>query len=280
MPFKTQENMDCDVLIVGGGGVGLRAAIAAAEKGANVLMVSKTRVGHATNTFLSKAIIASSGYGDPSDSSDVHSQDTLQGGRYLNNPDMVAQFARAIPSETKRLQDWGVKFGANRLGGNALAEVIAMGALVGNAAAQKAKSCGRVSGFGTAVRHEKVRLDTMFRKQGRGPGNLIQELKKTMWFNAGVIRNQQSLDRALEIVMDQKDVPVLVSIPKNLIQCLEFKNMGLVAELICRSALERTESRGSHFRSDYPEENNQWLKNIQAQKTDTGVMLTKVPVSG
>ena len=119
----------------------------------------------------------------------------------------------------------------------------------------------------------------MFKDQGLEPKDLIRELKETMWFNAGIIRNRQSLDRAMEIVMDREDIPALVVTPRDLIRFLEFRNMRLVAELTCRSALERTESRGSHFRSDYPEENDQdWLKNIRVEKNDFGVTLKQVPV--
>jgi fumarate reductase (CoM/CoB) subunit A len=155
-----------------------------------------------------------------------------------------------------------------------------MGALAGKAAADRAMTLDRIAGFGNEVQHERDRLDTMFRDQGLPPGILIQELKETMWFNAGIVRDRQSLDRAMEIIMAQEEVPGLVATPRDLIRVLEFRNMRLVAELTCRSALERKESRGSHFRSDYPEENNQWLKNIQVKKTDSGVMLTQVPVSG
>jgi succinate dehydrogenase/fumarate reductase flavoprotein subunit len=543
MSFKKQENTDCDVLIIGSGGAGLRAAIAAASSGADVLMVSKTRIGYATNTYLSKAVIASSGWGDLNDSSNVHSRDTLQGGRYLNNPDMVARITKAIKSETVLLQEWGMEFGAdesgrpavikvpghsyarhlhgnnwkgsdlvlplkrkaiekgvrfqerifvsslmvsdskicgvtgiseegkflavkaktvvlatggfghvflntnnapgttgdghalafeadaalqdmefvqfyptalgkrgsrillyenlltqngvvlrnrrgedvlkkngchapaditrdqlaqlimkeilenpenretivmdlgglspdaarslsmllpakfskgttlfqvvptthfcmggvivdnhgetsctglfavgevtagahgaNRLGGNALAEIIAMGGLVGKAAADRAMNLDSVPEFDNAVRQERVRLDTMFGEQGPHPRMLIQELKETMWSNAGIIRNQQSLDRAMETIMIQEDNKALVTTPGSLIRFLEFRNMRLVAELVCRSALERTESRGSHFRSDYPGENDQgWLKNIQAKKAVFGVTLEQFPVPG
>lgn len=110
MPLKTVEKTECDVLIIGGGGAGLRASIAASASGADVLMVSKTRIGHATNTYISKGIIASSGWGDSKDTSRVHGMDTLEGGRYLNNPDMVAQFVDMIPSETALLRKWGVAF--------------------------------------------------------------------------------------------------------------------------------------------------------------------------
>jgi succinate dehydrogenase/fumarate reductase flavoprotein subunit len=55
--------------------------------------------------------------------------------------------------------------------------------------------------------------------------------------------------------------------------------MRCVAELVCRAALERTESRGSHFRSDYSEEDNRrWLKNIVLRKSDTGNNLEVMPV--
>jgi succinate dehydrogenase/fumarate reductase flavoprotein subunit len=163
----------------------------------------------------------------------------------------------------------------------ALAEIIAMGGLVGKAAADRAMNLDSVPEFDNAVRQERVRLDTMIGEQGPHPRMLIQELKETMWSNAGIIRNQQSLDRAMETIMIQEDNKALVTTPGSLIRFLEFRNMRLVAELVCRSALERTESRGSHFRSDYPGENDQgWLKNIQAKKAVFGVTLEQFPVPG
>ena len=116
MPFKVEKQTKCDVLIIGGGGAGLRAAIAAADAKADVLMVSKARMGYANNTYLSKGIVASSGWGDPKDGSDVHGEDTRAGGRYLNNPDMVARFTEKIRSETRQLIEWGVEFNSDEKG--------------------------------------------------------------------------------------------------------------------------------------------------------------------
>ena len=57
--------------------------------------------------------------------------------------------------------------------------------------------------------------------------------------------------------------------------------MGLVGEMVCRSALIRTESRASHFRSDYPEENNDdWRVNIQVRQADSGLVFEQVQVPG
>jgi succinate dehydrogenase / fumarate reductase flavoprotein subunit len=52
------------------------------------------------------------------------------------------------------------------------------------------------------------------------------------------------------------------------------------AEMVCRAALQRTESRGAHYRSDYPAENDKdWLKNIVIRRQETGISLQAVPVS-
>jgi succinate dehydrogenase/fumarate reductase flavoprotein subunit len=64
---------------------------------------------------------------------------------------------------------------------------------------------------------------------------------------------------------------------RELFKTLELKNMIVLAEIICRAALLRTESRGAHYRSDYPEEDNDnWLKNIVIQKIDSGMQLRPV----
>jgi len=79
----------CDVLVIGGGGAGLRSAIEARLQGASVMLVSKSRVGHAANTYISKSNIATSGLGDGRDNHVVHFMDTLRGGRNINDSELV-----------------------------------------------------------------------------------------------------------------------------------------------------------------------------------------------
>lgn len=109
--------------------------------------------------------------------------------------------------------------------------------------------------------------------------HLIEELKQLMWTHAGVVRHASGLKEALAHL--RKDLPeVGVTRPADLIRLLEFQNMRCVAEMVCRAALERTESRGSHYRSDFPEEDNRrWLKNIVLRKSDAGVHIETTPVS-
>jgi succinate dehydrogenase/fumarate reductase flavoprotein subunit len=91
--FKSHA-LRCDVLVIGGGGAALRAAIAARETGADVLVVSKTRVGLGNNTYISKATWAVPGIADPEDSYRAHVKDTMLGGCFLNDEKMVERVAQ------------------------------------------------------------------------------------------------------------------------------------------------------------------------------------------
>ena len=72
MKLSKLDVVSCDVLVIGGGGAGLRAAIEAREKGADVLLVSKARAGYANNTIISKATFAvPDGWSDPRDNPEV-----------------------------------------------------------------------------------------------------------------------------------------------------------------------------------------------------------------
>jgi succinate dehydrogenase/fumarate reductase flavoprotein subunit len=539
MLVRSQEKLSCDVLVIGGGGAGLRSAIAAKLRNADVLLASKTKVGLGSNTYLSKAVIAATGWGTPDDSENVHVVDTVRGGRFLNDQSMVAKVAERAHSEITFLKDCGVNFdmdagrlrlikiaghrysrhvyganwcgsdlvlplkhraievgvrfaeqvfvtrliaaedricgaagitadgrfftihakvivlatggyaqiylntnnapgitgdgqalaydlgiplkdmefvqfyptaagkrgsrlilyekmlaqpgvilcngqgenilerhgiaapagvtrdrlaqlitheirqgaspdqgvfmdmealseetarqlssilpsrwwkgekvfkvtptahfcmggiitdqcgetplkglfavgeatagvhGANRLGGNALAEIFAMGSWVGEMAAERTRDIGKAIVPKNTFEKERSRLEGAFSNQGLSAKQLINELKQLMWDKAGVIRQESELGEALKRLREPWP-RVAVSSPTDLIRLLEFQNMRCVAKLVCRAALERTESRGSHFRTDYPEEDNRiWLKNIVLRKSKTGINVEAKPV--
>src|SRR5512143_1298874 len=107
--FKSHA-LSCDVLVIGGGGAALRAAIASRETGADVLVVSKTRVGFGNNTYLSKASWAVPGLGHPEASHQVHVRDTLLGGRFLNDRTMVERVARGAGRLIPFMEKCGVRF--------------------------------------------------------------------------------------------------------------------------------------------------------------------------
>jgi len=66
---------------------------------------------------------------------------------------------------------------------------------------------------------------------------------------------------------------------KGLVTCLELDNMLLVAEMVARAALERQESRGAHFRDDYPQEDPAWLASLWVNNQRGKIILEKRPVS-
>ena len=169
--------------------------------------------------------------------------------------------------------------GANRLGGNALAEIFSMGSWVGEKAAKRAKAIGTLMEINSTAENERFRLEQAYSDTGLHLKQLGHQLKQLMWRKVGVIRQKRSLQEAL----DQLREPcpkATVSSPKDLIKLLEYQNMRTVAKMVCRAAIERTESRGSHCRSDYPEEDNQnWLKNIVLRKSNSTATIEKKPVS-
>ena len=170
--------------------------------------------------------------------------------------------------------------GANRLGGNALCEVFTFGGIAGKRAAARAEELGSVKAPDEMIQHEKARLEARFKGNGADPKVLSRSLKKAMWFKAGILRNPEGLREALETISDIRSEAVEASIRKisDLVRCLELDNMLLLSEVVCRAALLRTESRGSHYRTDCPEEDNaHWLKNIVAKKDEAGIRLETVP---
>lgn len=555
MKFDISEIVSCDVLVIGGGGAGLRSAIAAASSGARVLVVSKARIGRSTNTFLSKAVIAASGWGVPDDNAEVHARDTVEGGRFLNDISIVTRIAEQAKSEVAFLRDCGVRFdmendrprvmqtpghryarhvygenwvgrdlvfplmrhaakkgvdfmahvfvsrllvsgnrisgaagisrdnrfivfkaravvlatggyaqiylntnnapgitgdgqalayeagvglkdmefvqfyptargrrgsrlflyekmlaqkgvalktdrdedilkangisdplsvtrdqlaqimmkatrgqfgcgpgqeekdtpilgagnrtvwmdlaslsediarkltpllpkaywwkgqkrfnvmptthfcmggvvighrgqtslqglfavgevtagahGANRLGGNALAEIFTMGSRVGETAGQYAMQAPAPALIEGRIEDEKRRLERLFHSKGVHSGRLIEELKTIMWHKAGIIRNKIGLQAALEQISGHWPRAAITD-SRGLIAYLEFENMRLVAEMVGRAALLREESRGSHFRTDFSSEDNvNWLRNIVIHKGSTGLELGAVAV--
>ena len=99
-----------DVLVIGAGGAGLRAAIAAAEAGTSVGLVCKSLLGKAHTVMAEGGIAASLGNLDPADNWQVHFVDTMRGGQFLNNWRMVEIFSKEAPERVYELEQWGALF--------------------------------------------------------------------------------------------------------------------------------------------------------------------------
>ncbi len=162
--------------------------------------------------------------------------------------------------------------GANRYGGNALSEAAVFGKIAGDSAAQAA------DGLKDQDIHSKPALDwcreqlvDLSRVHGHEPVPRSQDLKRQlqdlMWQEAGVIRSGQSLQRALDGLLSLKEAAEPSQARgKVLLSHLEVMDSILVAETIIRSALFRRESRGAHFRTDFPAMSQEWTGHVLISK--------------
>jgi succinate dehydrogenase / fumarate reductase flavoprotein subunit len=110
------ETHPVDVLVIGAGGAGLRAAIAARDAGATVALVCKSLLGKAHTVMAEGGVAAAMGHVDDRDSWQVHFRDTMVGGKLLNNPRMVELHAKEAPDRVRELEYWGAVFDRTRDG--------------------------------------------------------------------------------------------------------------------------------------------------------------------
>ena len=137
--------------------------------------------------------------------------------------------------------------GANRLGGNALAETQVFGRRAGEAAG-KAKKREKTIDL-MLVEQQQDRLEA-FLEGVENPATVRVQLQKTMWKGAGIFRTATDLRNTLKTIAHLSTVKIKAGSPQNLAECCILQNMCLTASLICRSALLREESRGAHVRRD------------------------------
>jgi succinate dehydrogenase / fumarate reductase flavoprotein subunit len=105
-----------DVLVIGAGGAGLRAAIEARARGASVGLVCKSLLGKAHTVMAEGGVAAALGHVAPIDSWQIHFRDTMVGGKLLNNPRMAQLHAMESPDRVRELEAWGAVFDRTRDG--------------------------------------------------------------------------------------------------------------------------------------------------------------------
>lgn len=201
------------------------------------------------------------------------------------------------------------EYGANRLGGNSLLETIVFGKIVGRAAATTATTIAATTtatdttSIITRFPHDSSKLkDDLLQSQSssKNDGNEMkvvekilhevysvknatevqQEIRQLMRENAGIVKERNRLLTALNRSMELKrkfysnKYAGRFRIDENLIRTFEVKSMLIICKTIVRSALMREESRGAHFRSDFPEiDNKEWKMNICCRKKEGDIKL-------
>ena len=162
--------------------------------------------------------------------------------------------------------------GANRMGGNALSETLVFGARAGTAAAEWAK--GSSPGD---PRSMLLLLNERAREWERGEStgsDFRDMLSKLMWEDGGILRNQEGLARALATIKEMFRGSLSSSAEHRsgeVRNVIELRSATRVAALILEGALRRSESRGAHFREDFPkQDDDNWRGHLQVHLTSNG----------
>jgi len=137
--------------------------------------------------------------------------------------------------------------GANRLGGNALADTQVFGKRAGESAGRSKKWVKQIDAL--LIDTQQKRLMKFF--DGTvNPSTVAKELQLAMWKGAGIFRNATDLQAALATCVRLSSSDLKAVSARSLAECCTVQNMCLTASLICKSALLRPESRGAHVRTD------------------------------
>jgi len=179
--------------------------------------------------------------------------------------------------------------GANRTSGNALAETMVFGARAGTRAAEYAAQVGlaRLNGSEIAAQIARIEAPLVARPDGVRPIEVKRELKGLMDREVNYRRDRDGLSRAITELrrLREEMLPRLQVAPGHRVfnyewqEALEVPMMIDLAELVAASALAREESRGHHWRSDFPRMRLEWEKHVIARRDgDSSYRVSEAPV--
>jgi len=178
--------------------------------------------------------------------------------------------------------------GANRLGGNSLSDLLVFGKRAGEFAAKYAKEHGAGEIHNDQVEETACWALAPF---DRGPGGenpyaIQHELQEMMQDLVGIVRRQEEMERALERIQELKARAARAGVGGNREYnngwhtALDLRNLLTVAEIVALAGLTRKESRGAHFRDDYPQKDERWGGvNLAVSKgADGAARIEEIPV--
>jgi len=178
--------------------------------------------------------------------------------------------------------------GANRLGGNSLAEIIVFGKLTAQQIIKDSRGKRYVPLDKKLIVKKEKELNNIIRSKGSNPIAIKKRIQEMMWKRVGVVRKASDMKKALVELEKIKKIKLKtgskLKMNEKLIAALDVRNMLPTCEMIIKSALFRKDSRGAHFRSDYPKTDSKWKKNVVCSVVGKNVKLSTssikpVPIS-
>ncbi len=180
-------------------------------------------------------------------------------------------------------EDAGGTHGANRLGGNGVANATVFGEIAGEAMAEEAAESPLLPlDPGALAGAEERALDAL--GAGGSPYPIRTALKETMWRNVGLRRNGGDIARGIQEILALRERAASARAggarAYNVAwqNTMDVRNQICAAEIIARSALERDESRGSHYRDDHPQTQAENLYNVYIRREGESAVLERKPV--
>jgi succinate dehydrogenase / fumarate reductase, flavoprotein subunit len=180
--------------------------------------------------------------------------------------------------------------GGNRLGANSLLDTLIFGRRAGEHAARRAQSMPMPQAADARLREDVAEIDAILARE-RGSGRRVSEIKQelgaTMNQHVAVYRDEAGLRRAHEVVARLKEEAKSAYVDdrgtvfnQDVLGAIELGYMLDCAEAIVMGAIERKESRGAQFRTDFPERNDEeWLKHIDISLNGDGPQVSYSPVT-
>jgi len=170
--------------------------------------------------------------------------------------------------------------GANRLGGNSLAEILVFGDFLGQELTKRKIVTGQIDKT-TQKLIEDYAKELLKSKGTLNPKDIIAKIKEIMWLYAGIARAEKKLLRGLQEIqavrknLKEKGLKSSHSLMEQAVYKTRIGGMLDLAETILKGALERKESRGAHYREDYPKKDNKrYRKNILFHKEKDSIRMS------
>jgi len=173
----------------------------------------------------------------------------------------------------------GGPHGADRLGGNMMVTCQVFGQRAGKYAAENAKKEKDRAINKKLIDKEKQHILEILQKSGSRPASELKRMiQETMWQNVLVVRSKRSLERCKGDLQKIREVfsENLKVEKEEVFEALEVENLLDVADMMVSAALARKESRGSHYREDYPTSDSNWKKVISIRLSDGEMKLSPI----
>jgi succinate dehydrogenase / fumarate reductase flavoprotein subunit len=176
--------------------------------------------------------------------------------------------------------------GANRLGGNSLTETLVFGRRAGQAAAESSRRLAAQMRSSSAVSEALDELEVFIHPGSEIVRPVQRALRDAMWEHCGVVRSARGLEEGLSKVAELRgqlgeiDVRATAEGYGDLAHVLDLRASLVTAEATLRGALERSETRGAHNRSDFPELDPSLKVNLEIARKGDSLEVTRSPVPG